>query len=294
MIATNRSLALVSPAILLLIVLLALPLAIIVVISFCGRTDSGAVIWGSFDTSAYTSLVFDRDFLTDALVWNTDYLAILRRSIVLAAMTAVITFIIGFPTALWISQQPADRRNLILLLITVPFWANQLVRIYSWMILLRTGGVFDTLAHWVGLTDGSLNLLYTPFATGIGLVYSNLPYMILPIYVSLEKLDRRYIEASFDLGAGRLLTVRRILLPLSLPGIIGGFILVFVPSLGSFIAPELLGGAKTAMIANLIQDQFGELRNWPFGAALSVALLAMVFGSLAIRSLLARRLWAMS
>ena len=116
--------------------------------------------------------------------------------------------------------------------------------------------------------------------------------MILPIYVSLEKLDRRYIEAAFDLGADRILTTRRILLPLSLPGIIGGFVLVFIPSLGSFIAPELLGGAKTAMIANLIQDQFGELRNWPFGAALSIALLTMVFGSLYIRSLVARRLGA--
>lgn len=279
----NRGAVLVSPALLLLVILLLLPMVIIVVISFTGRTQSGGILWGHFDPSAYVSLVMERDFLTDALVWNTDYLAILRRSVVLAGITAMITFIVGFPTALWIAEQPRHRRNLFLLLITVPFWTNQLVRIYSWMILLRTNGVIDSIAQGLGLTDRSLELLYTPFATGIGLVYSNLPYMILPIYLSLEKLDRRLVEASFDLGAARLLTVRRVLLPLSLPGIIGGFVLVFVPSLGSFIAPELLGGAKTAMIANLIQDQFGELRNWPFGAALSVALLAMVFGSLFLR-----------
>lgn len=292
MTASRTGIALVSPAVLVLAALIALPMVIILVIAFCARTDSGAVIWGTFDPSAFANLVFDRDFLTGELVWNTDYLAILGRSVLLAAITTVLTFIIGYPTALWISEQPAARRNLLLLAITVPFWANQLVRVYAWMILLRTGGVFDTLARWTGLASGSLNLLYTPFATAIGLVYSNLPYMILPIYVSLERLDRRYIEAAYDLGAGRLRTVWRIVLPLSLPGIIGGCVLVFIPSLGSFIAPELLGGAKTAMIANLIQDQFGGLRNWPFGAALSIALLFMVTASLLVRSIATRRLGA--
>lgn len=294
MIAPKKGMALVSPAVALLVLLLVVPMIIVVVISFSGRTPSGGVIWGSFDPSAYRNLVLDRDFLTNELVWNTDYISIFRRSIVLAGLTAIITFAVGFPTALWIAGQPPQRRNFLLLLITIPFWANQLVRLYSWMILLRTGGVFDTVALRLGLTDSSLNLLYTPFATGIGLVYSNLPYMILPIYVSLEKMDRRLIEASFDLGGGHLFTTRRIVLPLALPGIVGGFVLVFIPSLGSFIAPEILGGAKVMMIANLIQEQFGELRNWPFGAALSIALLTMVFGSLLLRSMLSRRTGAAS
>jgi spermidine/putrescine transport system permease protein len=289
-IASRHGVALVSPALILLAMLLVAPLIVIVVISFSGRTPSGGLIWGSFDTSAYRNLVFDNDFLTGKLVWNTDYLAILRRSVGFAAVTAIITFLLGFPTAMWIAGQEPSRRNLLLLLITIPFWTNQLVRIYSWMILLRTGGVFDTMALSLGLSKTSLSLLYTPFATEIGLIYSNLPYMILPIYVSLEKLDRRLIEASFDLGAGHALTTRRIVLPLALPGIVGGFVLVFIPCLGTFIAPELLGGAKMMMISNLIQDQFGELRNWPFGAALSIALLGMVFGSLLLRSLVSRRI----
>lgn len=289
MIPARQGAALVSPALLLLAALLAAPLAIVLVISFSGRTPSGGVIWGSFDVAAYRNLVLDRDFLTNELVWNTDYLSILRRSVLFAALTAIITFLLGFPTALFIAGQERRRRNLLLLLITIPFWTNLLVRIYAWMVLLRTGGVFDTVAQSLGLTRASLGLLYTPFATEIGLIYSNLPYMILPIYVSLEKLDRRLIEASYDLGAGRFLTTRWIVLPLALPGIIGGFVLVFIPSLGSFIAPELLGGAKMMMLSNLIQDQFGELRNWPFGAALSVALLGMVFGSLLLRSLVSRR-----
>src|SRR5262249_613202 len=168
------------------------------------------------------------------------------------------------------------RRMLLVFIVTVPFWTNILVRNYAWILLLRNDGVFDWGLRKLGITTGSLDVLYTPFATGIGLTYSFLPYMVLPIYVSLEKLDRRLIEAAFDLGADRWRAFRRVILPLSLPGVIGGAILVFIPGLGAFISPELLGGAKSMMIGSLIQQQFGQSRNWPFGAALSFVLLLLV------------------
>ena len=145
------------------------------------------------------------------------------------------------------------------------------------------------LPRKLGITTGSIDVLYTPFATGIGLTYSFLPYMVLPIYVSLEKLDRRLIEAAFDLGADRWRAFRRVILPLSLPGVIGGAILVFIPGLGAFISPELLGGAKSMMIGSLIQQQFGQSRNWPFGAALSFVLLLLVLLALAAHAARYRR-----
>jgi spermidine/putrescine transport system permease protein len=154
--------------------------------------------------------------------------------------------------------------------------------------MLKNGGVLDWAAHRLGATV-SLDLLYTPTATLIGLVYSFLPYMILPIYVSMEKIDRRYIEAAFDLGAGRLEVVRRIILPLAAPGVVGGLILVFIPGLGAFVSPELLGGAKSMMVGSLIQQQFGSARNWPFGSALAFVLLALILLSLWLRALLFRR-----
>jgi spermidine/putrescine transport system permease protein len=191
--------------------------------------------------------------------------------------------------ALWMAFQPPRRRMLLLFLVTVPFWTNILVRNYAWILLLRNDGVIDWGLRKLGITTGSIDVLYTPFATGIGLTYSFLPYMVLPIYVSLEKLDRRLIEAAFDLGADRWRAFRRVILPLSLPGVIGGAILVFIPGLGAFISPELLGGAKSMMIGSLIQQQFGQSRNWPFGAALSFVLLLLVLLALAAHAARYRR-----
>jgi spermidine/putrescine transport system permease protein len=232
--------------------------------------------------------LFERD-LMGRLVVNTDYLHIFARSIGLAAITTVVTLLIGFPTALWMAFQPPQRRMLLLFIVTVPFWTNILVRNYAWILLLRTGGVVDWVLTKLGVTDQPIDVLYTPFATGIGLTYSFLPYMILPIYVSLEKLDRRLIEAAFDLGANRWRAFRRVILPLSMPGVVGGAILVFVPGLGAFISPELLGGAKSMMIGSLIQQQFGQSRNWPFGAALSFVLLLLVLIALSAHAARYRR-----
>src|SRR5262249_8280155 len=171
---------------------------------------------------------------------NPDSLHFFARWVGPAAITTAVTFLVAFPMALWMAFQPPQRRMLLVFIVTVPFWTNILVRNYAWILLLRNDGVFDWGLRKLGITTGSLDVLYTPFAIGIGLTYSFLPYMVLPIYVSLEKLDRRLIEAAFDLGADRWRAFRRVILPLSLPGVIGGAILVFIPGLGAFISPELL------------------------------------------------------
>jgi spermidine/putrescine transport system permease protein len=270
-----RRAGLLAPSMLTVGILLIQPLGLMAFVSTLERGPSGGVIWDRHTTDAYVQFLFERD-LTDRLVLNTDYLHIFGRSIGLAAVTTVITLLVGFPTALWMAFQPPRRRLLLVFIVTVPFWTNILVRNYAWILLLRNGGVVDWVLGGLGITSQPIDVLYTPFATGIGLTYSFLPYMILPIYVSLEKLDRRLIEAAFDLGADRWRVFRRVILPLSMPGIVGGAILVFVPGLGAFISPELLGGAKSMMIGSLIQQQFGQSRNWPFGAALSFVLLVLV------------------
>jgi spermidine/putrescine transport system permease protein len=286
--ALSRRIALVAPSIVVIGVLLVVPLGLMAVISTLGRGPSGGIVWSEHTLDAYVQFLFERD-LMDRLVINTDYLQIFARSIGLAAMTTALTLLVGLPTALWMAFQPPSRRILLVFIVTVPFWTNLLVRNYSWILLLRNGGVLDWTLLKLGLTAKPIDILYTPTATAIGLVYSFLPYMILPIYVSLEKIDRRLIEAAFDLGADRWRAFVRVVLPLTMPGIVGGAILVFVPCLGAFISPELLGGAKSMMIGSLIQQQFGQARNWPFGAALAFVLLALVLLALMVHALRYRR-----
>jgi len=288
MMALLRRAGLLAPAMLTVGILLILPLGLMAFVSTLERGPTGGVIWSQHTADAYMQFLFERD-LMGRLVVNTDYLHIFGRSIGLAAITTGVTLLIGFPTALWMAFQPPQRRMLLLFVVTVPFWTNILVRNYAWILLLRNGGVVDWVLTKLGVTDQPIDVLYTPFATGIGLTYSFLPYMILPIYVSLEKLDRRLIEAAFDLGANRWRAFRRVILPLSMPGVVGGAILVFVPGLGAFISPELLGGAKSMMIGSLIQQQFGQSRNWPFGAALSFVLLLLVLIALSAHAARYRR-----
>jgi len=284
----RRKLALIAPSLVSIGGLLVLPLCLMAYVSTLMRGADGGVVWGQHTLDAYTQFLFERD-LADRLVLNTDYLRIFGRSFGLAAMTAILTLLIAFPTALWMAFQPPGRRTFLLFVVTVPFWTNLLVRNYSWILLLRNGGVLDWVLLKSGLRHEPLNLLYTWLATFIGLVYSFLPYMILPIYVSLERLDRRYVEAAYDLGANRLRALTRVIVPLAMPGIAGGLILVFVPCLGAFITPDLLGGGKSMMIGSLIQQQFGQSRNWPFGAALAFVLLALVLTALGLHFLRYRR-----
>jgi spermidine/putrescine transport system permease protein len=211
------------------------------------------------------------------------------RSFWLSLSTTVIALAIGFPTALYMTLQPKRYRNLLIFLVTIPFWTNLLVRNYAWILLLRDTGLINDALISLGLTSGPITLLYTDFSVAVGLTYSFLPFMVLPIYASLEKIDFRLVEAGYDLYASRTALLRRIIVPLALPGIVSGCILVFVPSLGSYVTPVLLGGGKTLMIGNLISMQFGSARNWPFGAALAFVLLALVLLTMMFQLMRTRR-----
>jgi spermidine/putrescine transport system permease protein len=270
-----RRWVLILPAGIIIVAFMLLPMILMAFISILEPGNFGGVKWGQYSLEAYIKFLFERD-LSENLVPNTDYLSIFSRSFLLSAGTTFWTLLIGFPSALYIALQAPKRRALLIFLVSIPFWTNLLVRTYSWILLLRNGGLIESGLESLGYRGGSLNLLYTDFAVQIGLVYSFLPFMVLPIYTSLEKLDWRLVEAAFDLGANRLSALRRVIVPLAWPGVISGCVLVFIPALGSFFVPELLGGSKALMIGNLIQNQFGASRNWPFGAALAFALLAIV------------------
>ena len=205
------------------------------------------------------------------------YLQILWRSIWMAVVTTVVCLVIGYPIAYYIAiAAPARRRNLLLGLVVVPFWTSFLIRTYAWMFILRTEGLVNSLLMGAGLTSRPLELLYNDFSVLMGLVYGELPFMILPLYASLEKLDLSLLEASADLGARPGSTFWRVTVPLTMPGIVAGIILVFVPSLGQFVVSDLLGGARTMLAGNLIQNQFAVARNKPFGAAVAFELTAAV------------------
>ncbi|MEO3429085.1 ABC transporter permease [Pelagibius sp. CAU 1746] len=275
--AASRKRALqIAPALAIIGFFMLVPLGLMAYVSILEKGLNGGVVWDLHTPAAYVNFIFERD-LDDSLLLNTDYLQIFARSFGLSLLTATLALAIGFPTALYMSMQPEGRRNLLIFLVTIPFWTNLLVRNYAWILLLRNGGLVENLLHWLGIAgDQPLGLLYTPYAVSIGLTYTYLPFMVLPIYASLEKLDSRLIEAAFDLGADRRRALTRVILPLAAPGVAAGCVLVFVPALGAYVTPELLGGGKSMMIGNLIQSQFGAARNWPFGAALAFALLAIV------------------
>ncbi len=267
--------ALIVPAGLLIFAFMVLPMLLMALMSWLEPAQFGGVKWGQYTPESYIKFLFDRN-LDDSLSLNTDYLSIFSRSFWLSLVTTITTLLVAFPVAFYIALQPPKRRTWLMLLITIPFWTNLLVRTYAWILLLRNGGLIDSSLSGLGLLSAPLNIMYTPLAVQIGLVYAFLPFMVLPIYTSLEKLDWRLLEAAYDLYANRWQTLRRIVLPLAAPGMVAGCILVFVPALGTYFIPELLGGSKTLMIGNLIQQQFGTSRNWSFGAALSFALLAIV------------------
>ena len=279
-----RRLGLIAPGMAVLAVFLVAPLAIMLLVSFLQPGEYGGVKWGQYSLEAYVNFLYERDF-DDSLVFNTDYLGIFQRSFWLAVATTVGCLLIGFPTALYLALQSERKRNLLLFLVTVPFWTNLLVRTYAWILLLRNGGLVDAGLQGAGLAEQPLGLLYTDTAVIIGLLYSFLPFMVLPIYTSLEKLDWRLVEAAFDLGANRWQALKRVILPLALPGMLAGATLVFIPALGNYIIPELLGGGKALMIGNLIQLQFGSGHNWPLGAALAFSLFSLVLLALLFNGL---------
>ena len=257
-----------------------LPMFIMLAISFMVQDPYGGVEWG-YSHEAYIQFLFERD-LDDSLLFNPIYINIMIRSMGLAAITTVLCLIIGFPVAYFIARQPEEKRNLYMLLVTIPFWTNLLIRTYAWILILTRNGVIDARFQALGFEPGTFDLLYTNPAILIGLVYSYLPFMVLPLYASLEKMDFRLIEAASDLYASKWQALRHVIVPIAKPGIIAGALLVFIPSIGAFIAPDLLGGGKRLMLGSLIHFQFATARNWPFGAAVSIILLLMVMVALLV------------
>ena len=246
-----------------LLVFFLMPLLVVLAVSFASRGTYGGIEW-TLTVSNYTSIL-------DPL-----YLHIFWRSLWIAVASSAICLVIGFPLAYAIAGAPKRWQGALLLLVIIPFWTNFLVRTYAWMFILRTEGLLNTALISAGLIDQPLNLLYTDGAVLLGLVYGYLPFMVLPLYAALERLDPALIEAAWDLYASPVRIFTRIILPLSKPGIIAGCLLVFIPSLGAYVTPDLLGGARTLMIGNLIQHQYLVVRDWPFGSALSFILMVGV------------------
>lgn len=271
-----------GPALLTIGIFMILPMLLLLVFSFLEADPYGGVE-PAFTTEAYVQTLFEIDF-DDTISFNPIYLNILGRSISLALIATLGCLILGFPVAYYITRQTPRNQNLLLFMITLPFWTNLLVRTYSWILILSQDGVIEQPLKAVGVIDESLNMMYTNGAIAVGLIYTYLPLMVLPIYASLEKLDFRLVEAAHDLYAGGFRVMREVIIPLSMPGIIAGCILVFVPSLGAFVAPDLLGGGKRLMLGSLIQLQFSSSRNWPFGSAIAICLLVLVMVSLMLQA----------
>jgi spermidine/putrescine transport system permease protein len=245
-----------------LILFAVLPLGILAAYSFCQRDDIGRIVF-TFSLENY------------ARVFEPGYLRILGRSLGYAAVTTGLCLALGYPAAFYIARRGALLRQRLLVLVMVPFWTSFLIRTYAWIQILKGHGLLNAVLESARLIPAPIEWLYTPTAVVIGLVYSFLPFMILPIYASAEKLDRDLLEAAQDLGAGPLRVFSRVAIPLTWPGIAAGAVLVFVPAIGMFAVTDLLGGAQVPLIGNVIQNQFLQARNWPFGAALGVVFTAL-------------------
>ena len=267
------------PALAIIVFAAAGPLLIVLVYSFLVPGDYTGVKW-IFTTENWYNVILERDIFDDNLVWADAHLLIFWRSIKLSFLTTVLTALFGIPTAYFIATRSATSRNVWLFLITIPFWTNLLVRTYAIQELIRNQGVINNFLQWVGIIDAPIEMMFTDFAVAFGMTYVYLPLMVLPVYASIEKLDFRLVEGAYDLYASRWNCFRRVMLPLIRPGVIAGSILVFVPCLGAYVTPRVLGGGNQLMIGNLIGLQFGQGRNWPLGAALSLTLMVMVLVAL--------------
>ena len=271
--------ALSLPAILIIAAAAAGPLLIVLVYSFLTPGDYGNVVW-RFSIDAWINVVAQKDIFDDTWQWADAHLRIFWRSIELSLLTTALTLVLGVPTAYFIATRSAKTREIWLFLITIPFWTNLLIRTIAVMELIRNEGMINNLLIGAGIIDRPIQMMFTDFAIAFGMTYVYLPLMVLPVYASIEKLDFRLVEAGYDLYASRWRMFRRIILPLVKPGIIAGSILVFIPSLGAYVTPRVLGGGKNLMLGNLIELQFGQGRNWPLGAALAIALMAIVMVAL--------------
>ncbi len=264
----NSSLArhpsfLLLPTLLLLGVFFCIPVLLMFGVSLASRGLYGGIEW---------TLNFENYLrLADPLYWN-----IYGRSLFLAGATTVVCLAVGFPLAYVMARSSPRMQNILLLLVMIPFWTNFLVRTYAWIFLLRTEGFFNSVLMHLRILDAPLDLLYTNGAVFIGLVYGYLPFMILPLYVAIERISPSFEEAALDLYASGLSVFWHVVIPLARPGIVAGCILVFIPSVGAFITPHLLGGGQSMMLGTLIQHEFLVVRDWPFGSAISFVLMLLV------------------
>jgi spermidine/putrescine transport system permease protein len=270
-----------TPALLVIFFAASGPLLIVLVYSFLAPGPYGDVKW-QFSTGAWTSVFLERDIFDDTLSLASAHLTIFWRSVKLALMTTVATLVIGFPTAYFIATRSEKSRDLWLFLITIPFWTNLLIRTFAVLQIIRNEGIINTVLLKLGIVSSPVQILYTDTAILIGMAYVYLPLMVLPIYASMEKLDFRLVEAGYDLYATRFKVLRRIIFPLVKPGVIAGSILVFIPAIGAYVTPSVLGGGKNLMLSNLIELQFGQGRNWPLGAALSITVMVIVMAALLV------------
>lgn len=260
----GRSFALASPAIFWLIVFFLLPLVFVVGSSFLSRGAGGVPVMPP--TIEHYTRTFD---VFSPIIW---------RTLGFSLITTLICLVLGFPLAFFISRRKDPRVRLTLLfLVLLPFWTNFLVRTYALITILQREGLLNALLQTLGLTSEPIQMLFTQGAVVLGLAYGYLPFMVLPIYASVERLDMRFVEAAYDLGANDLRAFLKVILPLTLPGVVAGSMLVFIPSIGAFVTPDLMGGTRGLMIGNLIQRQFGGRGNVPLGSAISVVLLVLVF-----------------
>jgi spermidine/putrescine transport system permease protein len=269
-----------TPGTLWMLLFFIIPLGFLFVMSFSDK----AVIDGQVSITEYDYFTGITNYIRS---FETTYLQIMWKSIWISALATLVCLLTAYPIAFGICFAPPKWKPLMLLLVILPFWINLLIRTYALIAVFRTQGYVNSVLGWVGL--GPFEMLYNDFAVIFGLVYVFMPFMVLPLYATIERLDRSFLEASLDLGASQFTTFLKVTVPLTMPGIVTGIILVFIPCLGSFLTPDLLGGANAVMIGNVIERQFKAANDWPFGAALSFLLMYVTFGALAFRALLAKR-----
>ena len=277
-----------GPGMLILLLFFVVPLSLVTIYSFLSRDTYGGVGW-SFSLEGYARLIGipNPDELRDS--WDFVYLNIIFKSAVLAAFTAILALLVGYPAAFFIARCGHRQKYFLLFLVTVPFFANALIRMYAWILILRGDGIINHALLSLGIISQPLQIIYTPFAVAIAMLYQYLPFMVLPLFSSIEKLDNTLVEASLDLGAKRSTTFWRIVLPLTWPGVVAGLVLVFVPAMGNFVAPTLIGGGKELYLSTLLAQSFLLARDWPFGSAIATFFSIIVVLSLLVLALTDRR-----
>ncbi|MBE7468485.1 MAG: ABC transporter permease [Anaerolineae bacterium] len=259
---------LLTPGVFWLTVFFVVPLLIVLVVSFSKRSLLGVVDY-SFNLNNYARL-FNPD---------SPYLFIFLRSLGLASVNTVLCLLFAYPFAFYIARQNPQRQKLLIFLVMVPFWTNFLIRTYALMFIIRDTGLINTWLVNLGIISQPIQILFTPTAIRLGMLYGYLPFAVLPLYASIEQLDFNYVQAAQDLGADGLRVFLRVILPLTMPGVVAASIITFIPALGDFITPDLMGGGNTFLIGNVLQQQFLTVRDWPFGSAMGIGLMVLVLGA---------------